>query len=181
MLRRYSGRAYLIVAIPVAALAAACSQPEQTVSPSVQTAPESPSYTAGVGFGGALLARAAISEAMHVKRQNGHWGIDIHANGPTDVSSQSLTIQPGGNSGWHSHPGPVFVQITSGTITFYEAQPGSCTPVVRTAGQVFVEEGDHAHISRNEGTVVVNAVATVFSPPGLPLRIDEASPGNCPF
>ena len=140
-----------------------------------------PRYTPGSAFGGALLGRASIAEGFKAKRKNGSWELDIHAKDPLDIAVQSLTIQPGGHSGWHSHPGPVFLQIVSGTMTFYEAGDSSCTPTVKTVGQVFFETGEHSHIGRNEGAVTATAIATVFAPPGALLRIEEPAPGNCPF
>ena len=57
----------------------------------------------------------------------------------------------------------------------------SCTPIVRTAGQVFWEAGDHPHITRNETGQPATFIATVFSPVGAALRIDEPASGNCSF
>ena len=173
---------HFMATITMAVLLAACSEPQRSTSPSEETASSLvPRYTPGSGFGGALLGRASIAEGFKLKRKNGSWELDMHAKDPLDVAVQSLTIQPGGHSGWHSHPGPVFLQIVSGTMTFYEAGDPSCTPTVKTAGQVFYESGEHSHIGRNEGAVVATALATVFAPPGAPLRNDEPAPGNCPF
>ncbi len=37
---------------------------------------------------------------------------------------QQLTIQPGGYTGWHTHPGPTFVAVAQGEGTLYHAMPG---------------------------------------------------------
>ena len=94
---------------------------------------------------------------------------------------QSIVFQPGGHSGWHRHPGPVFIQVVSGTMTFYESDDPSCTPIVRTAGQGFLDVGEHAHIARNETSAPAQNIVTYFAPPGAALRIDAPNPGNCPF
>jgi quercetin dioxygenase-like cupin family protein len=182
LLKTHPSALRLLAVIGFTTVLAACSEPQQTTSPSQEKASaKSPQFSLSSGFGGALLGRSSIPEGFKLKRKNGPWEIDIHAKDPVDIAVQSLTIQPGGHSGWHSHPGPVFLQILTGTMTFYEADDPSCAPLVRTAGQVFVEAGDHSHIGRNEGTVTATALATVFSPPGAPLRIEETDTGNCHF
>jgi hypothetical protein len=49
------------------------------------------------------------------------------------------------------------------------------------AGTAFVEQGEHVHIARNEGTT--NLVFTILyvTPVGAPQRVDEPAPGNCLF
>jgi hypothetical protein len=66
-------------------------------------------------------------------------------------------------------------------MTFYEGDDPDCAPVVRTAGQGFVDVGEHPHIARNESGLPAKNVVTYLVPPGAPLRNDEPSPGNCPF
>jgi quercetin dioxygenase-like cupin family protein len=83
--------------------------------------------------------------------------------------------------GWHSHPGPGFVQVTSGTVSFYEAGDLSCTPTVVGVGQVWLDRGEAAHIARNETGSPATFLVTLFTPPGTMARIDEPAPGNCPF
>ena len=39
---------------------------------------------------------------------------------------QQIVISPGGQTGWHSHPGPVIVLIKAGTITFYDGDDPTC-------------------------------------------------------
>jgi quercetin dioxygenase-like cupin family protein len=39
-------------------------------------------------------------------------------------------------SGWHTHPGPVILQVTSGEIKIYQ---GSCAPKVIGTGETYVE------------------------------------------
>jgi hypothetical protein len=44
----------------------------------------------------------------------------------------------------------VFVTITQGTMTLYDADEPKCTPYMVQAGQAFVEPIGLVHISRNE-------------------------------
>jgi hypothetical protein len=85
------------------------------------------------------------------------------------------------HSGWHSHPGPVFITVVSGMMTFYDSDDPACQPIVRTAGQGFLDTGDHAHIARNESGAPAVNVVTYFAPPGAALRIDKPAPRHCPF
>jgi quercetin dioxygenase-like cupin family protein len=163
-------------------LGTACSDPQRPVAPAEgQTSAENPSYTFSSGAASTLLARSTILEGFKVKRKTGSWEMDIQAKDPTEVTVATLTIQPGGHTGWHSHPGPGFVQITSGTVSFYQAGDPTCTPTVVGAGQAWLDRGEIPHIARNETGTPATFLVTVFTPPGAAARIDEPAPGNCPF
>lgn len=140
-----------------------------------------PEFTMGSGTQSTLLGRATFAGAFKVERETGNWEIEVKAKSSTDVAVQSITFQPGSQSGWHQHPGPVFIQVVSGTIAFYDSDDPTCTPIIRTAGQGFLDTGEHAHIARNETGTPATNVVTYFAPPGAALRIDAPAPGNCPF
>ena len=171
-----------IVAVLAPVILGACSDAQRPVAPTEeQTSAVTPRHTLSSGAASTLLARSTIAEGFKVKRQTGPWEIDIHAKAPTEVTVASLTLQPGGHMGWHSHPGPGFVQVTSGTVSFYEAGDPSCTPTVVGVGQVWLDRGEAAHIARNETGAPATFLVTLFTPPGTMARIDEPAPGNCPF
>lgn len=142
-----------------------------------------PSFTLGSGSTSTLLGRATFSQDgnFKVKRITGDWHVEVKAHPNLDLAVQQIVFQPGGQSGWHSHPGPVFIQVVSGTMTFYESDDPTCTPTVRTAGQGFLDVGEHAHIARNETGATATNVVVYLAPPGAALRIDQPNPGNCPF
>lgn len=165
--------------ISLAMLLVACRDSERPAP--TAASPARPQLTLGSGSRSTLLGRATFDGPFKVKRKTGDWEVDIHAKDPLDVAVQSITFQPGGHSGWHGHPGPVFIQVVSGTMTFYESDDPSCTPIVRTAGQGYLDTGDHAHIARNETAAPATNVVTYFAPSGAALRIDKPNPGNCPF
>jgi hypothetical protein len=56
-----------------------------------------------------------------------------------------------------------------------------CQPIVRHAGEGYLEVGEHPHIARNETSAPATNVVTYLVPPGAALRVDEPFPGNCPF
>jgi quercetin dioxygenase-like cupin family protein len=110
-------------------------------------------------------------------------GFKIFSKDPTDTVVQTTTINPGGSTGWHSHPGPAFIVVTQGTLTVYDGDDPTCTPHRYGPGTGFLDPGlGHVHIARNEGTTPVTVVQTYLNvPPGGSPRIDAPAPGNCPF
>lgn len=163
----------------LATLFAACGERGDAVT----TAPPRPEFTLGSGSTSTLLGRATFSQDdnFKVKRITGDWHVEVKAHPELDLAVQQIVFQPGGQSGWHSHPGPVFIQVVAGTMTFYESDDPTCTPVIRTAGQGFLDVGEHAHIARNETGSTATNVVVYLAPPGAALRIDQPNPGNCPF
>jgi hypothetical protein len=139
--------------------------------------------TPGSGTSSLLVGRATFDEAFKVKREARAlgWEVEIEVKPSLDIAVQTITFQPGGQSGWHSHPGPVFIMVVEGAMTFYESNDPNCTPVVRYAGEGYLDTGEHAHIARNETTAPAKNVVTYFAPPGSALRFDEPAAGNCPF
>ncbi len=141
--------------------------------------------TIGSGTSSTLLGRGTFDGSFKVGREasgvNQRWEVEVEARPSLDVATQMITFQPGGQSGWHSHPGPVFITVMSGTMTFYESDDPNCQPIVRTAGQGYLDAGEHAHIARNESGAQAINVVTYFAPVGAALRIDQPKPPNCPF
>jgi hypothetical protein len=177
---------FTVAAVICIAVVSSCKDSSEPVAPrSMDVSTAQPSMTMGSGSSSVLLGRATFSDpadpVFKVKRITGDWQMEIKSKPAFDIAIQTITFQPGGQSGWHSHPGPVFIQVTSGTMTFYDSTDPTCTPIVRTAGQGFLDYGDHAHIARNESSGVAINVVTYFAPPGVPLRVDETAPGNCHF
>lgn len=109
------------------------------------------------------------------------WRAKLKVTGFSDVAVTSNTAIPGAYSGWHSHPGLVIVSVTQGALSLYDADDPTCTATVVTAGNGFVEAGDHVHIVRNEGTVDAKWTTTAIRPAGAAARIDQPAPDNCRF
>jgi hypothetical protein len=91
------------------------------------------------------------------------------------------TVPPGGNSGWHTHPGPSIVVVKTGTATVYDGDDPSCTPATYPAGTGFVDAGGgHVHMVRNAGNAQLELIAFQTIPAGASRRIDAPDPGFCP-
>jgi quercetin dioxygenase-like cupin family protein len=127
------------------------------------------------------LAPVAQFDEINAKAKAGDWESKIKTKGLSDLHVVEVTIQPGGTLGWHSHLGPSFVIVKSGTATFYEGDDPTCTPHVIPTGSSLFEPADDVHIVRNEGDVPLVNVVVQLLPTGAPRLISEPSPGNCPF
>jgi quercetin dioxygenase-like cupin family protein len=100
----------------------------------------------------------------------------------TDVAMAQITVDPGGSSGWHSHPGGAIIVVKTGTLTVYRSLGSQCEAATYSAGQVFIERPGEVDQVINTGTVpYVLFVTFPRVPPGESARIDEPDPGNCPF
>ncbi|MDQ1409333.1 MAG: hypothetical protein QOJ41_1068 [Acidobacteriaceae bacterium] len=131
--------------------------------------------------GSSMLVGRATFDEFKVKREMPGLELDLKAKTDVDIATQIITFKSGADSGWHKHPGPVFISVIAGTMTFYDSGDANCSPVVITAGHGFVDLGEHAHIARNESGFPATNVVTYFLPERAPLRIDQTpAPSNCP-
>jgi len=148
--------------------------------------------TKATGFSGATIAKATygpLDLRVHSTipgDPNGHvpasvWQAMLKTRGTSDVYVQSNTWEPGGSTGWHTHPGWSLIIVTSGAVTAYDGDDPHCTPHVYTAGQSFVDEGGgHVHQIRNESaTDRATGVAVQVIPSGATRTQPAADPGNC--
>jgi quercetin dioxygenase-like cupin family protein len=150
--------------------------------------------TPASGFVGTTLAVGRFGEIdvfshlipEHGPEFEGHkrdfWLSWQKTKGLSDLYVQSNVWQPGGSTGWHSHPGHTLVTVTEGTVTAYEGDDPDCKPHAYTKGMGFVDHvTDHVHIVRNEGNVPATAIAVQLIPAGAARRIDAENPGHCSF
>jgi quercetin dioxygenase-like cupin family protein len=125
----------------------------------------------GSGFTSALIARAQSDHITVVQ----HKGNDI-------IVAQNHD-DPGGFTGWHSHPGLAVITLQAGQVTMY-SEPvggGKCSAHTYSAGQVFLERPNDEENIVNTGGVPAVAGATFFNVPhGGAAFIDRPDPGDCP-
>lgn len=184
------GSASLFGTLTLALLVSACEEAGRAVAPAV---PQSPHFTMGSGvtpidFGpGGSLARGTFAVKVREVRggRNGspldRWKVEPGTQPNVDIGVRSFHYEPGSYTGWHTHPGPVFIQVLEGTVTFYEAHDPDCQPIVVTAPGSYLDTGEHAHIGRNETDQPARDLVVLFAPVGAPFRIDAPDPGHCPF
>jgi quercetin dioxygenase-like cupin family protein len=89
-------------------------------------------------------------------------------------------FDPGGTTGWHTHPGKTVVLVTAGEFTVYRDHDGECRSRTYGPGEGFVEPSKRVHIGVNEGDSRVKLVAVFFRvPEDGTTRIDQPDPGVC--
>ncbi|MEW6475220.1 MAG: cupin domain-containing protein [Actinomycetota bacterium] len=109
-------------------------------------------------------------------------GASIGVREATDVVVDAVTIEPGGQTGWHTHPGPEVLVVTRGVLTFRRSDGKTCLTEQVRAGQAFVgAAAGELHAAHNEGAEDTEFVVTFFDvPPGDPPRQDADPPSGCP-
>ena len=124
-----------------------------------------------------LISRGTYPE-FKVRADKHAYPIDFTARAkqPVDVVVRRHDYLAGSTTGWHSHPGPAFITVLEGTVTFYEYDDPSCTPTVVTAGQGYVDSG-HGHIGLNETGEPATDVTVIIAPVGLAFRDELPAPG----
>ncbi|MFI1012221.1 cupin domain-containing protein [Streptomyces sp. NPDC020965] len=135
---------------------------------------------------GSLLALAIVPSAANATSGNEVTGtvlaqgvskgkLKLKAKGRTDVIVRTITIEPGGSTGWHYHDGQLLAVVQSGTLT---RTLEDCSVEVTPAGSAFVEPSgaQHRHIGRNRGTEPVVLYLTYLLPHGSPLSVAAEAP-----
>jgi quercetin dioxygenase-like cupin family protein len=163
-------------AAPLIALAAgselvALASPAPTPTPSPTPAP-------ATGFVGTQLAKGLFGP-LDIKSEGQGYDIKLKTKDDSDVYVTRNAIAVGGQSGWHTHPGPSLITVTLGEIVAYESDDPLCAPTHYTMGQGFVDTGDHAHLIRNESASPAETVAVQFLPKGAVRREGAPQPPNC--
>lgn len=163
-----------------------CKDGNAAVGPKSNNASMDASMTeaAAVASKSTLLGRATFEptgndDKIQVKRRTDDWSMDFKSRPGFDVAVQKIVFPVGASSGWHTHPGPVFIQVVYGTMTFYQADDPTCSPIIRTAGQGYLDIGLHPHIAVNASSDSVVNVVTYFAPVGATLKMMAAAPPQC--
>ena len=104
-------------------------------------------------------------------------GVKFQTKAPTEASVLTLTVDPGGTTGWHSHPGLAIISVAKGTGTLYKVD---CSSQEYGAGQAFVEAGDDKPtLFRNEASTPAVLTVSFIAPRGAAIIRDEPAPGTC--
>jgi quercetin dioxygenase-like cupin family protein len=79
--------------------------------------------------------------------------------------------QPEFSSGWHTHPGPVIIQVQEGYLKITQ---GTCHPNVVGPGETYVETPELPVLATAKKSV--KWTATLIVPAGVPLRTNASDP-----
>lgn len=103
--------------------------------------------------------------------------IKFKTKNPVDVATFGVTYDPGGYSGWHTHPGVLFVVVQSGSVV----REVDCeSPRTYAAGEAFVESDEQptGQVSNPSPNVPAVLQVTQIVPKGSVRRV-EAEPPSC--
>jgi len=134
-------------------------------------------YTMGSGASATVLANAYLGDGEVEVKWNGDKA-KVKSN--IRVIMQQIVLQPGGHTGWHTHPGLAFASITDGTLTVYDAD-APCEGTDYPAGTAFVDHGGgHVHLAKNNTSAPATVKVQYVIEDGLAVRGDVPAPlGAC--
>jgi quercetin dioxygenase-like cupin family protein len=105
----------------------------------------------------------------------------IRSKAPSRTVVARITVQPGAQFPWHTHPGPVIVNVAQGELVYVQAS--DCIERSYPMGTAFVDPGRgnvHTAFNPTDGETVL--IATFFEiPEAGPLTITEGivPPADC--
>jgi hypothetical protein len=128
-----------------------------------------------------LLSRGTFPE-FKVKSEGNGFEFEAEAKGALDIVVRAHAYDPGSSTGWHGHPGPVFITVTEGTLYFYEYDDPTCTPTIVEAPGGYVDTG-HGHIAVNQDHLnPAKDVSVIIAPVSpAPFRIDDGFTAPGPY
>jgi quercetin dioxygenase-like cupin family protein len=125
-----------------------------------------------------LTARSVFTDEIDMKfklKLHGGRMVVINVDDPSRTVDVRYTVQPGAQFPWHSHRGPVIVNLVSGSLTYIPAD--TCHERTYSAGQAFVDPGHgHVHSAVNPGTEPTVFIATFFEAPAEGPLLIPADP-----
>ncbi len=121
-----------------------------------------------------VIARhvAVVEQPIHVNMRRG-----------AEVTTTHLSVEVGGHTAWHYHPGPHVVAVAAGTVTVYETDCSVRGTFAKREG--FFDPGSarpsDVHTLYNPGPEVAHVVITDFREPGgaLTVAVDPQPTSEC--
>lgn len=126
-----------------------------------------------------LTARAAFPDDidLKIKIKDAHATNVVNVEDPSRTVVARFTVQPGARFPWHTHAGPVVVNIVEGELVYIQAE--GCTEHSYPAGTAFVDPGNHVHSAVNPGSKPTVFIATFFGTPASGPLVIPADPADC--
>jgi quercetin dioxygenase-like cupin family protein len=134
-----------------------------------------------------LTGRAVFTDNVDLKfkiKLDGKKTDVANLKDPSRTLTARITLEDGAQFPWHTHPGPVVVNVVEGKLTYVGAD--DCKEREYRAGDAFIDAGgDHVHTAFATGATVL--VATFFRVPallpgqlpGAGLVIGAPAPADC--
>jgi quercetin dioxygenase-like cupin family protein len=129
-----------------------------------------------------LTGRAVFTDNVDLKiktKLDGKATRVVKAKDPSRTVVGRFTVQPGAQFGWHTHAGPVIVNVVEGELVYVGSD--DCVRRHYPAGTAFVDLGHgHVHNAFNPTDEETVLVATFFEAPEEgPLLIPAEEPEGC--
>ncbi|MGZ3597682.1 MAG: cupin domain-containing protein [Syntrophales bacterium] len=127
------------------------------------------SFVSADEYSGSVQARVVLKTK---NMSNGQPIAYLKSDNP-EVTVMTVELPPGAETGWHTHPVPVYAYIISGSLTI-EVE-GKNTSVFQ-AGDAIIEVVNTRHCGKNTGTVPVKLVVFYTGAENLPNVTRTAAP-----
>jgi hypothetical protein len=130
------------------------------------------------GLHGLFNARGT-AEPFHIHDHASH--LHIKAGRPVDVAIVGARLDPGGRTGWHTHPADSIVSLPPGApdLKMVTQDRGRCVETTFHAGQAFVHPaGPHDFVNTDATNPLTFGVA-YFVPVGSVLLTPASPPSGC--
>ena len=128
-----------------------------------------------------LTGRAVFTDDIGLKIKIAHDGSEtdvVNTSDPSRTVVVRYTVQPGAQFPWHTHAGPVVVNVVSGALTYIGAE--DCAESTYTSGQAFVDAGHgHVHSATNPTGSPTILIATFFEAPASGPLLIPAESADC--
>jgi len=129
-----------------------------------------------------LTGRAVFTDNVDLKfkiKLDGKATDVANLKNPSRTLTARFTLEDGAQFPWHTHPGPVVVNVTQGELVYVDAE--DCVERRYPAGTAFVDAGHgHVHTAFNRTGQETVFVATFYEAPAAgPLLIPAQAPADC--
>ena len=132
---------------------------------------------------GTILGRAPFADPVDLKIRATVGGrkrtIQVRESAETVV--QHIVVQPGGFTGWHTHPGPAVALVVEGSLTLYQGKDPRCRGFEYGPSEAFIDPGDfiQADLSDERSTArLVKRLGDRYQVDGLVNNAGNVHPGS---
>jgi len=116
-----------------------------------------------------------IRGQFRIKLEGEHRTTVVNMQDASRTVVAKITVQPGAQFPWHTHSGPVIVNVAQGELVYVEAS--DCVERPYPAGTAFADPGHgHVHTAFNPGTEPMVFIATFFEAPAEGPLLIPADP-----
>lgn len=129
------------------------------------------------------VGRRTVTKRVAFKVKSVEPLMSCSGSSPCDTAVQQVTLDPGGSTGWHTHPGPTFVAVAEGEGTLYHAGQAGCPGHKYAANAGFFQPSEDVHVIRNEASAPLVVFASYVLPRGTPstaIVTNQPQPASCP-